>query len=264
MDGMPAGTAATGVDLTRLGADLSAMLSGGSPGLRLALQSICAAATLAPVGYEALLRWDHPEFGAVPARDIFAAAALAGCETSLEAWIMVSAFRLRARWKPGGPYLAVNVSEAAIRNGLAGPMVRASLAMSGADPRGLSMEVPEAAVMRELDASRDFARFLRQQGVVMALDDFGSLMGPACVLRDIAFATVKIDPRLSLGVEGLTPESVRTRGVIAAVVDMAHALGATVVAEAVETAEQMAALREVGCDALQGWLMGRPGHGPID
>jgi len=178
--------------------------------------------------------------------------------------VLVSAFRLRAAWKAGGPFLAVNVSEVAIRTGQAAPMIRAALEASGVDPRGLSLELPEAAVVRELEAARDLALALRMQGVSLALDDFGGAVGSARVLRDIPFATVKLDPELTRGVDGSPGDSDRTRATVAAVVEMIHVLGATVVAEAVETAEQMRALRQAGCDALQGWLLGRPGAGPAN
>ena len=261
MDGIAAQTVPE-ADPRALGAELVEVLSLGGAGLRLDLQPICAASTLVPVGYEALLRWEHLERGPLGAPEILEAAASVGCETQLDAWVVVSAFRLRAAWKAGGPFLAVNLSEAAIRAGHAAPMVRAALDATGVDPRGLSLELPEAAVVRDLARARELAEALRGHGVVLALDDFGGALGSARVLRDIPFATVKLDPQLTAGVDGPEAGSVRTRATVAAVAEMVHALGATVVAEAVETAEQMRALRQAGCDALQGWLLGRPGAGP--
>lgn len=263
MDGISAGMASA-ADPQALGAELAEALGLGGAGLRLDLQPICAAGTLLPVGYEALLRWEHPERGPIGAPDILSAATTANCETELEAWVLVSAFRLRAAWKTGGPYLAVNISEAAIRAGHAAPMVRAALDATGVDPRGLSLELPEAAVVRELDASRSLASALLAHGIALSLDDFGGAVGSARVLRDIPFTTVKLDPEMTVGVDGPPAESARTQATVAAVVEMIHILGAAVVAEAVETAAQMRALRQAGCDALQGWLLGRPGTGPVD
>lgn len=260
MGGITAGTAEAGPE--GLGTDLAETLALGGAGLRLDLQPICAAGSLAPVGYEALLRWEHPECGPLGAPQILAAAEAAGCAMALEAWVLVSAFRLRAAWRAGGPYLAVNLAGQGILNGHAAPMVRAALEATGVDPRGLSLELPEDAVVRDVAAARDLAAALRGHGIVLALDDFGGVLGPARVLRDIPFATVKLDPQLTAGVDGPEASSARIRTAVAAVVEMVHALGATVVAEAVETAEQMRALRLAGCDALQGWLLGRPGAGP--
>lgn len=245
-----------------LGEELLQALAEGGAGLRLDLQPICAATSLAPVGYEALLRWDHPQRGAIGPTELLAAAAAAAAEVALEAWVMVTAFRLRAGWKRGGPFLSVNVSPAGIRDGHAAPMVRAALAGTLVDPRGLSLELPEAAVAGHLAAAVELAASLRAEGIAVALDDFGGSLGSARVLRDIPFGVVKLDPLLTRGVDLAAPEGDRTRAAVAAVVDMVHALGATAVAEAVETAEQMRALRLAGCDALQGWLLGRPGLGP--
>jgi EAL domain-containing protein (putative c-di-GMP-specific phosphodiesterase class I) len=257
MDGMTTGAAGTSV--AEAGSHLAAALAAGGTGLRIDLQPICAAANLAPVGYEALLRWDHPELGPVPPLETFAIAEAAGRLVALDAWALVHAFRLRAGWPAGGPYLAVNVSAGSIKDGHAAPMVRAALEATGADPRGVVLELPEAAVMRDIDAARTIAARLRGLGAAVALDDFGGQHGAARLLRDIPFASVKLDAALTEGVDAEGPASDRARAMVGAVVDMVHAMGATVTAEAVETAAQMRALRQAGCDALQGWLLGRPG-----
>lgn len=246
-----------------LGAELGAALAAGGQGLRLDLQPICAAATLAPVGHEALLRWEHPARGPVPTRDTFAAAEASGRAVPLDAWALVQAFRIGAAAQPGGPFLAVNVSARGIRAGHAAPMVRAALAATGADPRGLVLELPEAEVARDVCAARDLALALRRMGLSVALDDYGATHASARILRDIPFAAVKLDPALTAGLDGRGAAADRARAMVAADVDMAHAMGATVTAEAVESAEQLRLLREAGCDALQGWLLGRPGprHG---
>lgn len=260
MDGMAAQPLAQ--DAAGLGAELAAALADGGRGLRLDLQPICAAMTLAPVGYEALLRWEHPDLGPVPPMDVLAAAEAAGRGVALDAWVMVNAFRLRARWPQGGPFLAVNVSADGLLGGHAAPMVRAALDATGVDPRGLSLELPEAAVVRDLGAARALAARLRGFGIALALDDFGGQLGPLRALRDIPFATVKLDAAMTAGLDGTGPMVDRALAAVAAVVDMAHAMGSTAIAEAVESAAQMRALREAGCDALQGWLLGRPGAGP--
>ncbi len=261
MDGATSGMAGDAPPIG-LGEELAEVLDAGGAGLRLDLQPICAAASLAPVGYEALLRWEHPERGPINASDVLGAAAAVGCDVALEAWILVAAFRLRDGWKAGGPYLSVNVSATGVLAGHAAQTIRAALETTRVDPRGLVLELPEAAVVRDLPAARDLAAAMRVQGIAVALDDFGGALGSARALRDIPFSVVKLDPLLTVGVDLPGPDSGRTRAAVAAVVEMVHALGATAVAEAVETAEQMRALRVVGCDALQGWLLGRPGIGP--
>jgi EAL domain-containing protein (putative c-di-GMP-specific phosphodiesterase class I) len=259
MDGILPAAATQRSTLEELGEALADALAAGGAGLRLDLQPICAAATLAPVGYEALLRWDHPDHGAIPPRETLAAADAVGRGVALDAWVLVQGFRMRAGWPRGGPYLALNMSVGGILSGHAAPMVRAAIEATGVDPRGLSLELPEAAVTRDLAAARGLAAALRDLGLSIALDDFGGSHGSARVLRDIPFAAVKLDPALTAGLEGSDAGAARSRALVAAVVEMAHALGAVTVAEAVETAEQMRALREARCDALQGWLLGRPG-----
>lgn len=259
MDGILPDAASPRAAAEDLGARLADALAAGGAGLRLDLQPICAAATLDPVGYEALLRWEHPEFGPIPPRETLAAAEAVGRGVALDAWVLVQGFRMRAGWPPGGPYLALNVSVAGVLTGHAAPMVKAAIDATGVDPRGLSLEVPEAAVTQDLGASRRLAGALRDLGLSIALDDFGGAHGSARVLRDIPFAAVKLDPALTAGIERNDAAAERSRALVTAVIEMAHALGAVTVAEAVETADQMRALRDARCDALQGWLLGRPG-----
>ena len=259
MDGTTMRAAEPATAGSDLGADLGAALAAGGQGLRIDLQPICAAATLAPVGQEAQLRWEHPERGPVAALETFAAAEASGRVVPLDAWALVHAFRIRARAPAGGPFLAVNVSARGLRSGHAAPMVRAALAATGADPRGLVLELPEAEVARDVAAARDLALALRQMGLSVALDDFGATHASARILRDIPFSAVKLDPGLTEGLDGQGAQAERARAMVAAVVDMAHAMGTTVTAEAVETAGQLRLLRDAGCDALQGWLLGRPG-----
>ncbi|CAH0250235.1 EAL domain-containing protein [Roseomonas sp. CECT 9278] len=259
MDGILPQAASQRVAAEDLGARLADALAAGGAGLRLDLQPICAAATLDPVGYEALLRWDHPEFGPIPPRETLAAAEAVGRGVALDAWVLVHGFRLRAGWPRGGPYLALNVSMAGVLTGHAAPMVRAAIEATGVDPRGLSLELPEAAVTQDLAGACRLAAALRGLGLSLAIDDFGGAHGSARVLRDIPFAAVKLDPALTAGLDGTDPGAERSRALVGAVVDMAHALGAITVAEAVETADQMRALRDARVDALQGWLLGRPG-----
>lgn len=260
MDGiLPAATTQLST-LEELGEALADALAAGGAGLRLDLQPICSATTLDPVGYEGLLRWEHPDYGPIPPRETLAAAEAVGRGVALDAWVLVQGFRMRAGWQQGGPYLALNLSMGGILSGHAAPMVKAAIEATGVDPRGLSLELPEAAVTRDLSAARSLATALRELGISIALDDFGGAHGSARVLRDIPFAAVKLDPALTAGLERQDTEADRSRALVAAVVDMAHALGAVTVAEAVETADQMRALRDARCDALQGWLLGRPGH----
>jgi EAL domain-containing protein (putative c-di-GMP-specific phosphodiesterase class I) len=259
MDGILPAAASQRPAAEDLGARLGDALAAGGAGLRLDLQPICAAASLDPVGYEALLRWEHPDLGAITARETLAAAEAVGRGVALDAWVLVQGFRLRAGWPAGGPYLALNMSVGGILAGHAAPMVKAAIDATGVDPRGLSLELPEAAVAQDLAAARGLAAALRDLGLSIALDDFGGTHGSARVLRDIPFAAVKLDPALTAGIERDDPAAERSRALVAAVVEMAHALGAVTVAEAVETVEQMRALRAARCDALQGWLLGRPG-----
>jgi diguanylate cyclase len=132
--------------------------------------------------------------------------------------------------------------------------VRDLLATTDVPPSCITLEITESQVMRNLEVTQPAMLTLRSFGVRLAIDDFGTGYASLTQLKNIPADELKLDRMFIVGLE----HDERDRGVIEGAVRLAHALGMTVVAEGVETVAQLNFLTEVGCDALQGFLLGRP------
>ena len=205
-------------------------------------------------GFEVLLRWHHPERGPVPPDLFIPAAEASGDIVGIGAWVLHEACQEAARW--AAPLrVAVNVSPVqAQRGGDFAETVERALAASGLDPARLVLEVTEGVLIREAGRVLDALRRLKALGVRIALDDFGTGYSSLATLRAFPFDEVKIDRGFVAGVA----EGGQDAAIVRAVLGLARGLGLPVVAEGVETEAQLAALRREGCDAVQGWLIGRP------
>jgi len=205
-------------------------------------------------GFEALARWDHGVRGLVaPAAFIAAAEEEGELIAALDAYILRSACIEAARWTQ--PLrIAVNVSALEFQSGDLPARVEAVLAETGLDPERLELEITEGVMVT--DADRAMATFaqLRALGVRIALDDFGTGYSSLSYLHRFPLTTLKID-RSFIAKLGVTLESV---AITRAVIQLGHALGIEVVAEGVETPEQLDFLIQEGCDLTQGYLLGRP------
>ena len=221
----------------------------------LAWQPLAEAAEAGRVtGFEVLLRWRHPERGPVPPDLFIPAAEASGAILGIGAWVLHEACREAARW--AAPLrVAVNVSPVQAQRGAAfAETVERALAASGLNPARLVLEVTEGVLIREPECVLDALRRLKALGVRIALDDFGTGYSSLATLRAFPFDEVKIDRGFVAGMA----EGGRDAAIVRAVLGLARGLGLPVVAEGVETEAQLAALRREGCDAVQGWLIGRP------
>jgi EAL domain-containing protein (putative c-di-GMP-specific phosphodiesterase class I) len=258
--------AAAGLDLAHSPAELrlgiAEALANNGAGLRLDLQPVCSANGLETVGYEALLRWVHPDLGPILAMETVNAATQAGMAAALDAWVFNEACRIRARWPRSAPYISVNITAEAFLRGDGTALMRRALYDADTDPRGVAVEMPANAVSLWHDAAANLAAGLRGLGVVAALDDFGVARGTILALRAIPFPMVKLHPSLCAGLDGEALSARRALALTTGQVETAHALGTIVVAKSVETLAQLRALEKAGCDAMQGWLLGRPGKVP--
>ena len=258
--------AAAGLELAHSPAELlqgiAEALAHNGAGLRLDLQPVCSANGLETVGYEALLRWVHPDLGPILAMETVNAATQAGLAEALDRWVFAEACRIRARWPRSAPYISVNITAEAFLRGDGTALMRRALHEADTDPRGLVVEMPAHAVSLWHDAAANLAAGLRGLGVVAALDDFGVARGTILALRAIPFPMVKLHPSLCAGLDGESLSARRALALTTGQVETAHALGSIVVAKSVETLAQLRALEKAGCDALQGWLLGRPGKVP--
>jgi diguanylate cyclase (GGDEF)-like protein len=207
-------------------------------------------------GFEALVRWEHPQRGLIDAVEFVALAETTGLIVPIGQWVLAQALRQVARWRESRPGITVSVNLSARQ--LADPGLVASLAMairdSGADPGVLYLEVTEDTVQKDPELAERMLEAFSQLGVKLAVDDFGTGHSSLQSLRHLPLEAIKIDPSFVAGL-GANPEDAALLG---ALVDLGHALGVTVVAEGVETDTQLAHLRDLGCDGAQGYLFSRP------
>ena len=207
-------------------------------------------------GFEALVRWEHPERGLIPAQDFVALAEETGLIVPIGEWVLGEALAHIAGWRESRPGVTISVNLSArqlAHPGLAAQMDAAVRAI-GAEPGVLCLEVTEDAVERNHELATRSLEELSAVGVRLALDDFGTGHSSVAGLRDMPLNSVNIDRSFVSGL-GVDPGS---SAVVGALVELGHALGLNVVAEGVETAEQLARLRDLGCDGAQGYLFSRP------
>ncbi len=200
---------------------------------------------------EALVRWHHAELGPIAASEIVSVAEDTGLITALFEWLLREACEQVRRWSiPGDPLrLAVNVSGVQFRQDRLLPAVANILAATGFDPRQLEFEITETVVMRNAPATLAALRHLRGMGVRIAVDDFGIGYSSLSYLRRLPVDVLKID-KLFIHEIG---EDEQSAAIVRAIITLAHSLRLRVVAEGVETAEQLALLRAHACDSVQGF-----------
>ncbi|MGE7390050.1 putative bifunctional diguanylate cyclase/phosphodiesterase [Streptomyces sp. NPDC004126] len=204
-------------------------------------------------GLEALVRWVHPERGRVPPDEFIAIAETSGLMPHLTEYVLETALAQVARWRAQGLKVpvAVNVSPRDVHTpGFAGA-VAARLARHGVPASGLQLEITEHVLLEDPQRAADTMAGLTGHGVKMSLDDFGTGYSSLVHLRRLPVSELKIDRSFvaRLAVDAQDAEIVRCT------VDLAHSLGLLVVAEGVEDDETWERLRDLGCDAVQGWLV---------
>lgn len=204
------------------------------------------------IGFEALLRWNRPGQGTVPAAEFIALAEETGLIASLDEWVIARACADATRW-PETVFVAVNLSPAQFRSRSLIDTVARALAASGLAPERLELEVGESMLRSDGEQALATLHQLRGLGIRIALDDFGAGYSSLGCLRLFAFDKIKIDPSFITGASQAGP----CAAIVKAVAELGASLGAVTTAEGVETAEQLAQAREHGCDAAQGYLLGR-------
>ena len=205
-------------------------------------------------GYEALLRWTHPERGNVSPADFIPVAEAAGLIDAIGRWVLKTACEEAASW-PSRLTVAVNLSAAQFRDGRLAETVRTELASSGLPAERLELEITESLLMSDAAAVMSALKDVAATGVRIAMDDFGTGYSSLAYLWRFPFDKLKIDRSFTqhLGVD------YKVDMIVNSIVTLAHSMGMRVNAEGVETPEQLQALRRCGCDELQGFLLGRPG-----
>ena len=206
------------------------------------------------VGFEALLRWNHPERGLVPPDQFIPIAEETGLIVPIGEWVLRAACREAAAW-PAPLTVAVNVSSKQLAERHRLPRaVKAALSLAGLPAARLEIEITESALMQSSEATLNILRELRGFGIRISMDDFGTGYSSLSQLRSFPFDKLKIDRSFIRDLSG-SPEAV---AVVRAISALGSALGMTTTAEGVETLEQESIIRADGCTDMQGYLVSRP------
>jgi diguanylate cyclase (GGDEF)-like protein len=209
-------------------------------------------------GVEALLRWNHPVHGAISPDQFIPLAEKTGMINEIGAWTLNQACRQMQHWRSESVNIhnvAVNISVFQLTSPYFFDTVRVALERHGLEPADLMLEITESAAMRNPELTLMVLRKLTSLGVAISLDDFGVGHSSLTHLKQLPVCELKIDRSFIRDIEN-DPEDM---AIVSAVVSLAKAVDLKVVAEGVETAGQQALLTEVGCDVVQGYLIGRPG-----
>ena len=221
--------------------------------LSLVYQPIVEAAGGKLAGFEAFLRWTHPELGNVSPEVFIPVAEDARLIGRIGDWVMHSACRDAATW-PEHIRVSVNMAQAQLRDPQLPATIVSALSHSGLSPNRLELEIAEEVFVRD-GGITDIVDRIMSLGVRIALDDFGTGRSSLGYLRKGRFSTIKIDRSFVRGATGNAAESI---AIVRAIVAMADSLGMTTIAEGAETRSEYDRMRGLGCSQVQGWLIGQP------
>ncbi|HMO80053.1 MAG TPA: EAL domain-containing protein [Pyrinomonadaceae bacterium] len=211
------------------------------------------------MGFEALLRWQHSEYGMVPPHKFIPIAEASDLIQPITVWILRETTRQIAEWQKIYPdyadlVVSVNISGRHLRNDDLIEDVEAALEASGIDPFTLKLEITESTAMENAEHTINILRRLKNIGVQLSIDDFGTGYSSLSYLHRLPFDTLKIDRSFvnNVGEKG------ENSGILQTIVSLAKNLNMRAVAEGIETETQMAVLRNLGCEFAQGYLFAKP------
>jgi len=205
------------------------------------------------IGFEALLRWNHPTRGFVPPDQFIPLAEENGLIIQIGEWVLREACREAASW-PRPLQVAVNLSPVQFQAGDLERAIHQILLETGLSPTRLEVEITEGVLIGDFTRALNLLRRLKALGIRIAMDDFGTGYSSLSYLQSFPFDKIKIDRSFISNLE-TTPQSAE---IVRAVLSLAHALNMPVVAEGVETEAQRAFLEREACEEMQGYLVGRP------
>jgi diguanylate cyclase (GGDEF)-like protein len=227
--------------------------------LHLNYQPVVTGETGAIEAFEALLRWTNPQLGNVSPAKFVPLAEQARLIGPIGEWVLRTACQEATHW-PATVRVAVNVSFEQLHNRNFAKMVAGVLQETGLPASRLELEVTESVFMNEAPHAIAVLKELLALGIKLSLDDFGTGYSSLGYLSRTKFSTIKIDRSFVQGAASNTPENI---AIIRAVVALADSLGMSTTAEGVETDDELAMIRKLGCRKVQGYLFGRP-MGPAD
>jgi diguanylate cyclase (GGDEF)-like protein/PAS domain S-box-containing protein len=226
--------------------------------LRLFYQPIVELRSGATRGFEALLRWEHPERGLIPPGEFIPIAENSALIVDIGGWTIREACRQAARWRAAGAAsdlrYSVNLSPKQLAEPGLIPTVHAALEEAGVPPAALALEITESVLMADPDAAVETLETLKVSGVAIVLDDFGTGYSSLDYVQKLPIDELKVDRSFIARLDQEDGDP----AIVSAVISMAHALDLRVVAEGVETVEQLDRLRALDCDFAQGFYFARP------
>lgn len=253
------------VEKNRLTNDLRAAI--GANGISLAFQPIVHVDG-SPAGWEVLARWKHPELGSISPDKFIHIAEESGLIVPLGTFVLletlktIASLRENSLLEPGNPetkpFFAVNVSALQLAKPDFADLVLASLERFSLPRSVLHLEITESAIFQNREAAIAMLERLSSEGISVKLDDFGTGYSSLGYLDRIPVDTVKIDRSFIIRMDSVNPDIPNSAGMVRGIISLSHELGKTVVAEGVETAEQVSTLRGFGCEYIQGYFFGKP------
>jgi len=205
------------------------------------------------LAFEALVRWRHPDRGLVPPAEFISIAEETGLIVPLGAWVLHEACRCAAGW-PKDVHVAVNLSPVQFKDRALTATVMEALSASGLSPQRLELEITESVLLNESETTLATLHALRNIGVHISMDDFGTGYSSLSYLRSFPFDKIKIDQSFVRDLSSCE----ESRAIVRAVTGLGKSLAIRTTAEGVQTAEQLAMLRNEGCVEAQGYLFSPP------
>jgi diguanylate cyclase (GGDEF)-like protein len=209
------------------------------------------------MGYEVLLRWNHPTRGPISPADFIPIAEECGAILPIGEWVLRAACRTAANW-PEPHKIAVNLSTIQLAHADLAKLVESILVETGLSPARLELEVTESAIIGDKPRALHILRQIKALGVTIAIDDFGTGYSSLETLRSFPFDKIKLDRSFMVDVES----NRQSKAIVRAILALGRSLEVPVLAEGVETSAQLALLLNEGCDEAQGYFLGRPGAWP--
>jgi diguanylate cyclase (GGDEF)-like protein/PAS domain S-box-containing protein len=242
----------TAISRLTLAADLRRALEREE--LHIVYQPIVSLSNHSVAGFEALLRWHHPSRGLIPPAVFIPVAEEGDFLTPIGSWVLAQACKDLASWRAPELYVSVNIASEQFLDRALVSEVADVIAKTGLKPQQLKLEVTETTLIHDLNAAAAAFRQFAEMGVGRSLDDFGTGYSAMSYLLALSLSTLKIDRSFVAGFDA----DVKRRAIVNSVIALAHGLELDVVAEGVERASELSALKHLGCDYAQGYLLGRP------
>lgn len=226
-------------------------------------QPIITLNSAAATGFEVLIRWRHPQRGMVPPDKFIAMAESSGLIFDIGLWVLEQACQQLRSWRDvfGGdrlPNIAVNLSPVQLEREDFLDRMDEIFQRTGVSPTNIEFEITESALLRHTDTVDDTLEALRQRGIKLAIDDFGTGYSSLSYLDKLPVQVLKIDRSFVNALIENEQTNSNTSEIVRATIALAHNLGMAVVAEGIETAQQLALLQSYGCDYGQGYFFARP------